>query len=63
MDESNGTLDRVGKATADEAATLLKAYTDLLRPLRGLGGLPGGLVRFYAHFRYPWERSLSPVCG
>jgi hypothetical protein len=68
MDESNGTPDRAGEATAEEAAALLKAYTDLVRPLRGLAE-PPGLARFYAHFRYPWERPLygglndPPRCG
>ena len=60
MDVSNGTPDRFGEATAEEIAALLKVYTHLVRPLRGLVE-PPGLARFYAHFRYPRERPLDAV--
>ena len=60
MDVSNGTPDRFGEATAEEIAALLKVYTHLVRPLRGLAE-PPGLARFYAHFRYPRERPLDAV--
>ncbi|KAH6649300.1 hypothetical protein F5144DRAFT_624540 [Chaetomium tenue] len=53
-DESNGTPDRAGGATAEEAATQLRAYRALLRPLQRLAE-PPGLARFYAHFQYPWD--------
>jgi hypothetical protein len=56
VDESNGAPDRAGEATPDEAAALLRAYAHLVRPLRGLG-----LARFYAHFRYPCQRSWADV--
>ena len=60
MDESNGAPDRAGQATAEEAAALLRAYRDLLRPLRGLAA-PPGLARFYGHFRYPWQRPMYDI--
>ncbi|KAK4039669.1 hypothetical protein C8A01DRAFT_16402 [Parachaetomium inaequale] len=61
MGESNGAPDRAGEATAEEAAALLRAYADLVRPLRGLAAEPPGLARFYAHFRYPRERPWGDV--
>jgi hypothetical protein len=61
MDESNGTPDRAGEATPEEAAALLSAYADLVRPLQKLAAEPAGLARFYAHFRYPRERSWADV--
>jgi hypothetical protein len=60
MDVSNGAPDSSGEATAEEITALLKVYTDLVRPLRGLAE-PPGLARFYAHFRYPRERSLDAI--
>jgi hypothetical protein len=61
VDESNGAPDREGEATAEEAAALLRAYADLVRPLRGLAAEPDGLARFYAHFRYPRQWSWENV--
>jgi hypothetical protein len=61
MDESNGTPDRPSSEdTPEEAAALLKAYTHLMRSLRGLGEQPPGLARFYAHFRYRWWERPAP---
>jgi len=61
VDESNGAPGRVGEATAEEAAALLRAYADFVRPLRGLAAEPPGLARFYAHFRYPEGRPWEEV--
>ncbi|KAH6855812.1 hypothetical protein B0I37DRAFT_63368 [Chaetomium sp. MPI-CAGE-AT-0009] len=58
MDESNGASDRTDVATAEEAAALLRGYADFVRPFRGRGL---GLARFYAHFRYPWQKPLDVV--
>jgi hypothetical protein len=65
IDESNGTPERAGEATPEEAAALLRAYADLVRPLRGLAADSErpGLGRFYAHFRYPEERSWEHLPG
>ncbi len=57
MDVSNGIPEELREATAEEIAALLRAYADLVRPLRGLGE-SHGLARFYAHFRYPIERAF-----
>jgi hypothetical protein len=39
--------------TTEEGATVMTAYMDLMRPLRGLAD--AGLARFFAHFSYPWK--------
>jgi hypothetical protein len=39
--------------TTKQGETVLTAYMDLMRPLRGLAD--AGLARFFAHLSYPWK--------